>query len=117
MAGYSTVMLNASLAGAGAYAPWLSLHTGDPGTTGANELAAGVGGYTRVQTIWGTPAAASISAQQVSINVPSGVTITYWGCWTTSGGTVWGTGGALAAPQTYSVAGTYLLVATMSATG
>jgi len=115
MAGYSVGMLNAALAGAGAYAPWLSLHTADPGATGANE-AAGTG-YARVQTTWGTPSGASMSGLQVAVTVPAGVTVTYWGCWTLVTAGSWGTGGPLPNSESFTGPGTYLLNAVLTASG
>lgn len=72
----------------------ISLHTGDPGSTGANQLA----GVARLATTWGAAAVATsganvgmavITGSKVSFtNVPSGVSITHYGVWTaTTGGT------------------------------
>jgi len=92
---------------------YISLHTGSPGTTGANEVTGG--SYARVATAWGTPAAGSVSGAQVTINVPGSTTITYWGLWTLASGGTYLDGGALPASQTYSTAGTYLLTPTLTA--
>lgn len=63
--------------GLGAY---ISLHTGDPGTTGTNEATGGSPAYARVLTTWGTGAAGVKSGSQVTIDVPAG-TYTYAGIW------------------------------------
>jgi len=53
----------------------VSLHTGDPGTTGANEISGGSPAYARI-----TPPAATLNGTgqgsiQVTFNVPAGVTV------------------------------------------
>ena len=111
----STTELNASLTvivttQGGKY---ISLHTGSPGTTGANEVAGG--SYVRQATAWGIVAAGSVSGSQVTINVPSSTTITYWGLWTAATGGTYLDGGALPASETYGSAGTYLLTPTLTA--
>ncbi|WP_405137504.1 hypothetical protein [Nocardia sp. NBC_01388] len=60
---------------------YISLHTADPGSTGANEATGGTPAYARVQTTWGTAASSQISGSQVTINVPAG-TYAYAGIWT-----------------------------------
>ncbi len=61
---------------------FVSLHTGDPGTTGANEVSGGT--YARVAVTFGAQSTISggrrISvASQVSVNVPAGTTVTFVG--------------------------------------
>lgn len=94
-------------------AHFISLHTASPGTTGANEVAGGA--YARVATTWAAPSGASTTGTQVTINVPTGVTITHWGIWTLVTGGLYFDGGLLPASQTYSSAGTYLLTPTLTA--
>jgi hypothetical protein len=96
-------------------ATWISLHTGDTSTTGANEVTGGT--YARVQATWGTVTAGSVTANtSVVINVPAGTTITYWGLWTASTGPTFYFGGILAASETFGAAGTYSLLPTLTAT-
>jgi hypothetical protein len=58
----------------------VSLHSGDPGTTGANEL-----GITRAAITWGSPAAGVISSTTASFTIPSGTTVVkYVGLWGSS---------------------------------
>lgn len=69
----------------------VSLHTGDPGATGTNEVSSG--GYTKQLTTWGAPTTASdgravITGSMVTFSVPGAVPITYYGVWSgTSAGT------------------------------
>lgn len=72
-----TALLNAYKA-QGAY---LSLHTADPGSTGASEQTGGTPTYARKQTTWGTPSGGTLTGSQVSIDVPAS-TSTHAGLWT-----------------------------------
>lgn len=64
-----TALLNAYAA----QGTWISLHTADPGSTGASEVSGGTPpAYARQQTTWGgTPASGSMTGSKVSINVPA----------------------------------------------
>lgn len=95
-------------------ATFISLHTGDPSTTGANEVTGGT--YARVATTWGTVTAGSVTGLPVAINVPAGTTITYWGLWTAITAGTFYFGGLLAAAETFGAAGTYSLTPTLTAT-
>jgi len=55
---------------------YVSLHTADPGTTGANEATGGSPAYARKLSTW-TASAGVVSGTQVTVDVPAG---TYW-CW------------------------------------
>lgn len=79
MPGASIAGLDIALAAIVANYGSISLHTGDPGTTGAAEVTGG--SYARQTTTWGTPAGAQVTGSQVTLNVPAGVTISYWGLW------------------------------------
>lgn len=57
----------------------VSLHTGNPGSTGTNELTGG--GYARQTLSWGTPAAGAVTASPVSFNVPADTDVAYLGFW------------------------------------
>ncbi|SRR6266568_2208592 len=94
-------------------AHFISLHTGNPGATGANEVVGG--SYVRVSTTWGAIAAGSVTGSQVTINVPAGTTITSWGLWTLSSGGLYVDGGQLPTNVLYSSAGTYLITVTLTA--
>lgn len=89
----------------------ISLHTGNPGTTGANEVTGG--SYARGTTTWGGISGGSVTGSQVTINVPASTTISYWGLWDGSGN--YYDGGQLPTAVTYNVAGTYLITVTLTA--
>lgn len=75
------------LAGAVAF---VSAHTGDPGTTGANEVSGGA--YARKSIAWGAASAGQINASAiVDIDIPASTTVTYVGLWSAAtGGTFYG---------------------------
>lgn len=61
---------------------YISLHTGDPSTTGANEATGGSPAYARQQTTWtGGASDGVVPGSEVTIDVPSG-TYTHFGVWT-----------------------------------
>lgn len=94
-------------------AKYISLHSASPGTTGANEISGG--SYARQPTTWGTISAGAVTGSQVTINVPAGTTVVYWGIWDAATGGNYYDGGQLPSSQTYTSAGTYLLTATLTA--
>lgn len=101
------VMVDA-IAGAATY---ISAHTGDPGTTGANEVAGG--SYARQQTTWGASSSGDRVGSQVSIPIPAGTTVTHWGLRSAaSGGTFYG-GWALGASEVFGAAGNLLHTPTL----
>ncbi|HEC09748.1 MAG TPA: hypothetical protein ENI86_09310 [Acidimicrobiales bacterium] len=64
---------------------WASLHTSDPGETGASEASGG--GYARVAITWGSPSGDSMVSGSLDFTAPAG-TYTHIGYWTgNSGGT------------------------------
>lgn len=75
----STAGLNAGvngLAGAGTY---ISAHTGNPSTSGANEVIGG--SYARQATVWAAASNGSRTGSQVHIPIPAGTAVTWWGHW------------------------------------
>lgn len=89
---------------------YISLHTADPGTTGANEVSGG--SYARQAVTWGAAASGSkASTADITFNVPSGTTITHVAGWTASTGGTFRGGGALAVSQAFGTAGTYKIAA------
>ena len=72
---------------------WISLHTADPGTTGASEVSGGSPAYARKQTTWtGGASDGVVAGSEVTIDVPAG-TYGHFGLWTAStGGTFIGGG-------------------------
>lgn len=90
-------MLTAQINTTSNVAAYASLHTADPGTTGASECSGGA--YARQAVTWGSPASGSVSATALAFTVPASSTATYIGFWTaiTAGTFVFGT--LLSAPQ------------------
>lgn len=86
-----------------------SLHTADPGSTGAHEVSGG--SYTRKAITW-QDAAGGVKTivGTIVFQVPAGTTITYVGTWSAASGGTFGGGGVLAEPATYAVDGVYVLV-------
>lgn len=94
-----------------------SLHTADPGTTGASEVSGGSPAYSRKAITWAASSGGSKTlSATVAFDVPGGVTVTHAGTWSAlSGGTFRG-GGALAAAESFGAQGSYTLtlVATLT---
>lgn len=112
--GYQTAAKNAGLDGIGAAATWISGHTADPGTTGANELSGG--GYTRVQTTWSPASGNEKVGTTAVLTVPTGNTVTHWGLWTaiTSGTFMYG---GDSQDESYSSGGQYGVTPKLTASG
>lgn len=80
----TTAELQADVDAAAARATWISTHTGDPSTTGANESTGGSPAYARKQTTWGAANASGVATgSQVTIDLPAS-TITHVGFWSAS---------------------------------
>lgn len=88
---------------------WISLHTGDPGTTGASEVAGG--SYARVRVnqdsttspYWDDAASAAM-VQVGAVTFPEGggdASVTHFGVWTASTDGTFVRGGALDTGFTY----------------
>lgn len=93
----------------GAIAAYASIHTGDPGTTGANEASGGSPAYTRKAITWAPAANGELSSSNAQVfDVPAG-TYSYFGLWSDlTNGTFYG-GNALSSPETFAAQGTYTL--------
>lgn len=92
MARISTTEANQALATTG----WgyVSLHTADPGTTGASEVTGGT--YARVAVTWNAASGGSTSnVGALSINLPASTTASYFGVWSASTAGTYYIGGAL----------------------
>ncbi|CRK59090.1 Phage protein [Alloactinosynnema sp. L-07] len=113
--GFTDTAKQTALDAVAAAAAWITLHTADPGTTGASEVAGGA--YTREQTTWAAFAGGSRVGSQVTFDVPAGVTITHWGIRTAASGGTFYYGGTLSASETFGAAGQYLFTPTLTATG
>ena len=81
MARISTTEANQALATTGW--SYVSLHTGDPSTTGANEVTGGT--YARVAVTWNSPSSGTVTqSNALSINLPASTTVSYFGVWSAS---------------------------------
>lgn len=86
---------------------YVSLHTGDPGLTGANEASGGAGPYARQSSSWAAAAARSVS-NDAAINyvgMPAS-TITHVGLWDAVSGGNFLAGGALTTSRTLAAGAT-----------
>ena len=73
---------------------YVSLHTGDPSTTGANEVTGG--SYARVAVTWNSPSGGSVTnSNSLSINLPASTTASYFGVWSALTTGTYYIGGAL----------------------
>jgi hypothetical protein len=101
-------------AAAAAAGTWFAANTGDPGTTGANEVTGT--GAARGQTAWGSPSGnpTTTVGSQAVLGIPAGVTITHWSQWSAASGGTFMRGGLLPNPETYTGVGSYGLTPTLS---
>lgn len=77
---------------------WVSLHTGDPGTTGANEYSPAV---TRIQFSVGSPSSGAIANTATMTFTTNGASaVTYIGAWDAVTAGNYRIGAALASPVT-----------------
>lgn len=92
--------------------PWISLHDGDPGENGANEISGG--SYVRQQAAFDPAASGAVTNSAIIdfAGMPA-KTITYVGVWdddgTPAGNFLWG--GALTAPKTTNAGDTFRIAA------
>lgn len=86
----------------------LSLHSGDPGNTGANEISGGSPAYARktVTLIAAASRAKTYSSGAQTFDVPAGVAVAYVGVWVSS---TFKCGFKLAQAQYFASQGTYVL--------
>lgn len=84
---------------------WISLHSSDPGTTGASE----VSGVTRQQTTWGSSSSGTANGSQVTFSsVPAG-SYSFYGVYSAQTGGSFRWGFALSPGVTLSDVGTLLM--------
>jgi hypothetical protein len=82
----------------------MSLHTADPGTTGANEVVGGAPAYERQSVTWGVPSGGAVSlSNQPVFPVPASITVSHVGFWK---GSVFQGGFALSVAQPFINQGT-----------
>lgn len=89
--------------------PWISLHSADPGTSGAGELVGGT--YQRVSVTFPDAAGGSTTSTTAVVNVPANAAPTHWGRWSQQTGGQFFQGFPLNNSEQYSAAGgTYSIV-------
>jgi hypothetical protein len=96
---------NSALTHLGTLISHVSLHSADPGAGGASELGAPV---VRQSVTWNAAASANLDSSNTQVfSVGAGQVVAYVGLWSAStSGTFYGSR-ALAAPETFSNAGTF----------
>ncbi|WP_280465225.1 phage tail fiber protein [Nocardia brasiliensis] len=87
----------------GASTVWVSLHTADPGTTGASEASGG--SYARVQGTWTSGTGGALTMPELTFNAPAG-TFTHVGLNSASSGGSFYDKAALSPTITLGSAGT-----------
>lgn len=98
---------NAMLNELGTLAVQVSLHTADPGTTGANECSGGSPAYARQSISWSPAAGGNLDSANTPVFDVLGPA-THGGLWSADG-TVFHGGGPLSNPKTDDGQGTYTL--------
>ncbi|MGH3099269.1 MAG: phage tail fiber protein [Streptosporangiales bacterium] len=106
---FETAVLNSAVSGATGDLVDMSLHTADPGGTGASEVSGG--SYARQSSAWGSASAGSQSRSE-TFDVPASTTVSYVGFWDSS---TWQGGFAVDTAETWSNAGTADVTATVTA--
>lgn len=83
---------NVALNQLGTVAVFASLHSGDPSTTGANEITGGSPAYARKAITWAAASGGSMAlSNQPAFDVPASTTVAYVGLFSAvSGGTYYG---------------------------
>jgi hypothetical protein len=109
---YTDAGLKAAVDGIAATGNRIMFFTGDPGTTGANEIS----GTGRPATTWNTGTNGVRPGSQVSAPIPAGTTVTHWGIGTAATGGTFLYGTALSAPETFGNAGTIQHTPTLTVT-
>jgi hypothetical protein len=93
--------LTGTLSGASNLVAYVSLHSGSPGTTGANEFTGG--SYARLPCNWNAPSNGQMTnSSTLTFSTTGGTAATYFGTFGGSSGAAYGIGGALASPVTAS---------------
>ena len=109
MASLAPTAKNAMLSGLTGVALFCSLHTADPGTTGATELTGGTPAYARKAITWTAPAAGATSNSVALVFDVPAATIGWMSYWSAvTAGTCYG-GHPLDLSQTFASQGTYTI--------
>jgi len=100
---------NLMLDALGVAADYASLHSADPGTNGANEIAGGSPAYARKSITWAAASGGSMSSSNDPVfDVEGGDTVSYVGLFSAdTGGTFYGS--ANVTDEVFGAQGTYTL--------
>lgn len=99
---------NAAAAGLAGVSAYVSLHSADPGTTGASEISGGSPAYARKAVTWAAASGGSdVSNVILTFDIPPGTTIAYMGLWSAPTNGTYQSGGPLSASETYTAQGKY----------
>lgn len=86
---------------------FISLHTADPGLTGASEASGGSPAYARQSVTFSAAAGGALDSSNTPVlDVPAG-TYTHFGVWSLATAGTFYVGGALSASETFAAQGTY----------
>lgn len=83
----------------------ISMHTGDPGTTGASEATYGGGGG-RQQTTWPAASNGTATGSEVTHSNLPAAAYTHWGAWSAASGGIFRHGNVLTPSMTLGGVGT-----------
>lgn len=104
-----TPVLNAAVNGATALLVYASIHSANPGGTGASEIAGGAPAYARIATAWPGASGAVDTLPAIDFNMPAGSTAAYVGFWSALSGGTWRGSQQLSAPESFTGQGVYTL--------
>lgn len=92
-------------------AVWVSLHDGDPGATGVNELSGGDPAYARKQITWPAASGGSLddSTDGLEFDVPAGSDVTHAGFWSAATDGTFYASDDVSDPESFTGQGTYTL--------
>lgn len=94
----------------------LSLHTGDPGTSGtANEVSGGTPAYARKACVYAAASGGErLLNADVTFDIPGSTSVQYVGKWNYNGGTMIFHGSDHVTTETFGAQGQYIVKATTS---
>src|SRR4051812_41810542 len=104
---FTTVVIDGILDDIDAVATHASIHTADPGGTGAHEVTGG--SYVRKALTWPSSSGGIKTAAPVTFQIPTGSTITHFGLWNAVGGGTFAGGQALVEEVVFAVGAPYSL--------
>ncbi len=87
---------NNAVNGLATTAVYMSMHSADPGTTGASEITGGSPAYARKAVTWGAASSGTRNmSAAVVFDIPSGSNVSHYGLWTAATGGVFQGGDSL----------------------